>query len=281
LDIDLLKTFLEVKKTRHFGKAAENLYLTQAAVSARIKQLERLLGAQLFTRYRNNLQLTPVGDRFISHAETILLAWERAQSEVSLKKNQKRVLTIGGTSGLWDLILQDVLHKIHIKLPDLALRAESEPQDELIRRLMERTMDFALIYEPAKLSEIESIVVAKSELILVSREKLQAVNFAINNNYVFIDWGTAFKITHAQLFQDANAPVLHTTLAKIALDFILQNGGSAYLPSRMVKRHIEIGELYHIDSAPTITRPIYACYHHENINIEAFNQIIEIVEQIE
>ncbi|WP_082880488.1 MULTISPECIES: LysR family transcriptional regulator [unclassified Oleiphilus] len=39
MDIELLRTFLEVKNTRHFGKAAENLYLTQAAVSARIKQL--------------------------------------------------------------------------------------------------------------------------------------------------------------------------------------------------------------------------------------------------
>ncbi|WP_082881977.1 LysR family transcriptional regulator [Oleiphilus sp. HI0043] len=39
MDIELLRTFLEVKNTRHFGKAAEHLYLTQAAVSARIKQL--------------------------------------------------------------------------------------------------------------------------------------------------------------------------------------------------------------------------------------------------
>ncbi len=44
MDIQLLKTFLEVKATRHFGRAAENLYLTQAAVSARIKQLETVLG---------------------------------------------------------------------------------------------------------------------------------------------------------------------------------------------------------------------------------------------
>ncbi len=39
MDTDLLKTFLEVSKTRHFGKAANNLFVTQAAVSARIKHL--------------------------------------------------------------------------------------------------------------------------------------------------------------------------------------------------------------------------------------------------
>ena len=48
----LLRTFLDVCRTRHFGQAAEALQLTQAAVSARIKQLENRLGVQLFDRIR-------------------------------------------------------------------------------------------------------------------------------------------------------------------------------------------------------------------------------------
>ena len=115
MDIEILKTFLEVNNTRHFGKAAENLYLTQAAVSARIKQLENYIGTTLFTRYRNNLQLTGAGERLVNHAETILIAWERTKSETHLQKDQKKILAIGATSGLWDLILQDVLNEIHFK----------------------------------------------------------------------------------------------------------------------------------------------------------------------
>ncbi|MDQ4425686.1 LysR family transcriptional regulator, partial [Thalassolituus sp.] len=52
MDTDLLKTFMEVSRTRHFGRAAENLYLTQSAVSFRIRQLEGLLGVELFSRQR-------------------------------------------------------------------------------------------------------------------------------------------------------------------------------------------------------------------------------------
>ncbi|MGL5048089.1 MAG: LysR family transcriptional regulator, partial [Shewanella sp.] len=58
MDTDLLKTFLEVSRTRHFGKAAENLYLTRSAVSFRVKQLESILGVALFERQRNNIQPT-------------------------------------------------------------------------------------------------------------------------------------------------------------------------------------------------------------------------------
>ncbi|CAK8739831.1 HTH-type transcriptional regulator HdfR [Sodalis praecaptivus] len=62
MDTELLKTFLEVSRTRHFGRAAEALYLTQSAVSFRIRQLETQLGVSLFTRYRNNIRLTAAGN---------------------------------------------------------------------------------------------------------------------------------------------------------------------------------------------------------------------------
>ncbi|MBT7408643.1 MAG: LysR family transcriptional regulator [Methylococcales bacterium] len=46
MDISLLKTFLEVVKTRHFGHAADHLCITQSAVSARIKMIESLLSVR-------------------------------------------------------------------------------------------------------------------------------------------------------------------------------------------------------------------------------------------
>ena len=65
MDTELLKTFLEVSRTRHFGRAAEALYLTQSAVSFRIRQLENQLGVNLFTRHRNNIRLTTAGEKLL------------------------------------------------------------------------------------------------------------------------------------------------------------------------------------------------------------------------
>ncbi|MBX4390006.1 LysR family transcriptional regulator, partial [Mycobacterium tuberculosis] len=58
MDTELLKTFLEVSRTRHFGRAADGRYLRESAVSFRIRQLENQLGVKLFTRHRNNIRLT-------------------------------------------------------------------------------------------------------------------------------------------------------------------------------------------------------------------------------
>ena len=84
MDIQLLRTFLELDRTRHFGKAAESLFVTQSAVSARIRLLEETLGVPLFIRRRNELQLTGAGERLKRHAETIVSAWQRALTDAAL-----------------------------------------------------------------------------------------------------------------------------------------------------------------------------------------------------
>jgi DNA-binding transcriptional LysR family regulator len=88
LDTELLKTFLEVQKTRHFGKAAENLYLTQSAVSFRIRQLEQSLGVALFTRFRNNIQLTSAGELLLPHARAVIQAMIAAKQQLMLQSGR-------------------------------------------------------------------------------------------------------------------------------------------------------------------------------------------------
>ncbi len=88
MDTELLKTFLEVQKTRHFGKAAENLYLTQSAVSFRIRQLEQSLGVALFTRFRNNIQLTSAGELLLPHARAVIQAMIAAKQQLLLQSGR-------------------------------------------------------------------------------------------------------------------------------------------------------------------------------------------------
>lgn len=87
MDTELLKTFLEVSKTRHFGRAAESLYLTQSAVSFRIRQLETQLGTNLFTRHRNNIRLTVAGERLIPYAESLMNTWLLAKKRLAMLLN--------------------------------------------------------------------------------------------------------------------------------------------------------------------------------------------------
>ncbi|WP_341502266.1 HTH-type transcriptional regulator HdfR [Gallaecimonas sp. GXIMD4217] len=260
MDTELLKTFIEVHRSRHFGKAAENLYLTQSAVSFRIRQLEGLLGVALFNRHRNNIQLTAAGERLLPHAEAILLSWQRAKQDIALASHQSTQLAISATANIWDALLQRKLPLIYQTLGNVALRADTAPPDVLVRSVLERRLDLALLADPPKVEELQSREVGRLSLHLVSTRTNTTLAEALSSQYVKVDWGTVFNLQHAKLARDQAPPILHTSIARIALEFLLTHGGAAYLPASMVAEPLAEGLLHRVEDAPVIHRELYATY---------------------
>lgn len=72
MDYTQLKTFTEVAHIGNLTQAAERLHLSQPAVSAQIKSLEKRLDVTLFKRTTNGMALTPAGEVFLPEAEALL-----------------------------------------------------------------------------------------------------------------------------------------------------------------------------------------------------------------
>lgn len=115
MDTELLKTFLEVQKTRHFGKAAEHLYLTQSAVSFRIRQLEQSLGVALFSRHRNNIQLTEAGELLLPHAQAVISALQAAKTQLQQQSSLPQRLTVAVEPGL-QFLAADLLEELVVNV---------------------------------------------------------------------------------------------------------------------------------------------------------------------
>ena len=260
MDIGVLKTFLEVNRTRHFGQAADNLFLTQSAVSARIRLLEQTLGVPLFSRTRNNIELTPAGKKLLNYADTILNTWSRARQEIALDESALIPLSIGGVPSLWDILLQQWLNHLMKSDPNLAVNAEVHGPETLVRKLIDRTLDVAFMFESLQMSELMVEEVCDIQLVLVSSKPGITVKDAMANNYVLVDWGTSFSIAHAQHFTDIPPPKLHVHLGRLAYNYILECGGSAYLSLSMIRNELENGILHKVDDAPIIKRMTYAAY---------------------
>ncbi|KAA6186874.1 LysR family transcriptional regulator [Thiohalocapsa marina] len=264
MDTELLKTFLEVNRTRHFGKAAEHLCLTQSAVSARIRQLEQLLGVELFTRTRNNVQLTPEGERLLRHAEVILNTWTKAQQEIAVTGDDRCCLAVGAVPSLWAIALQDWLFALARQMPRLAVTAEAHSADVLFRRARERTLDLAFAFESPQLAELSVVPLAIIRLVMVSSHaNLGAEEAVRQEDYVLVDWGTGFATAHAQAFTDAPPPRLRLGIGRLAHAYVLENGGSAYLPEAMVAADIAAGRLFPVPGAPLMERQPYAFHHRD------------------
>ena len=258
MDTELLKTFIEVQRTRHFGKAAENLYLTQSAVSFRIRQLEQQLGVNLFSRYRNNIQLTTAGERLLPHAEAMLSALQRARQDVAVSAEQALQLSIAATANVWDAFLLQGFINIQKALPGLSWRAESMGKDQIARQVLERQFDLAVLFDAPKIDDMQIDKLGDIKLVPVTTYSNNSAAHAMQQQYIQVDWGTAFDIQHARFFPDLPPPQLRTGSARIALELMQQSGGSAYLPDTMVKNLLTDASLYLIQDAPVMTRELFA-----------------------
>jgi len=264
MDIGLLKAFIEIYRTKHFGHAANNLFISQSAISARIKQLEDELGTRLFTRDRNNIELTTAGKKFLSYADNILNTWSRAKQEIAIPEGVDALLNIAALPSIWDIFLEDWLSWVHSKNSAIALQTNVMSADNVIRNLLDGTLDLGFIFDPPKTPQLIVKELIAVPLIMVSSKPCISAVDAVKEDYIFVDWGTAFGVIHARQYPDISAPTLRTSVGRLALGFLNNFGGAAYLPEAMVEE--QLGKaLFKVEDAPVIQKDAYAVYSQTSI----------------
>jgi len=260
MKIELLKTFLEVSRTLHFRIASENLYITQSAVSARIKLLEDDLGVLLFDRSQKHLKLTPEGNRLIKHANELIFMWQKTKQDIGIADSNAHQLVVGSIMSIWDVVLQDWLKKIHRNMDNVSLLTNTYSPLELRRSLLGRVIDIAFLFEPPFVEDLISEKVATVPLQLVTTDvDLISENSSLDS-HIMVDYGESVNAQHKREFQNSPPAKHYMSQPRIALNFILDAGGSAYLPRQMTFEHIEKNKLFLVENAPVYEREIFASY---------------------
>ncbi|WP_123638050.1 LysR family transcriptional regulator [Marinimicrobium koreense] len=271
MDIELLRTFLEVTQTRHFGRAADKLFITPAAVSARIRQLEQTLGVTLFFRTRGNIQMTAEGERLLPHAHHLLEAWADTRRELAREAEPDRHLRLGATPGLWQFLLAGLPARLQRELPDMTLRAEAWSPDELLDRLSAEQLDLALLYDLPGDGALKSRRIGQVRLALFSSQPDLDVKAALADGYVSVDWGAAFALFQAKRFGEVTAS-LHTNQASVALATFRERKASAYLPEELAGEGV-----YPVRGAPEFTRPLYAAFRPEQEFSPSVQRVLDVL----
>jgi len=279
MDVDLIRTFIQVAKTSHFRKAAEQLYLTQSAVSARIKLLEERLGAKLFERSKHQVSLTTAGVRFLAHAEQLLTAWNRACQDVRLPEQAASTIVTGATDTIWNMFLTDWIIEVSKSLPEVMIRAELYTSDSLMPALLDSSLDVAVMFDAPALPRLQIVELASVPFIMVASAKGLNAADAILAGFIEVDWGQAFAASFQQHFGSMYPVRLHTSVGKVALELILKIGGVAYLPKPMVLSYLQQGMLYSIADAPVIVRPVFAAQLAGNAQNADLSPAIELMRE--
>lgn len=275
MDIRVFKTFITVADYKHFGRAAETLYITQAAVSARIKQLEEFYSAQLIIRDKNNLRLTPAGVVLLAHAHLMVSQMEQSKLSMSLAIKQKIAFNIAATPNVWDAFFSSRIHESIALFDNIALGTEISVREAIQRKLDDRSLDVGLLTDPIKDDDFSNELIGHFNLLLVGNRPEFSADVG---DYILIDWGITFQKEHA--LHHKVAPSFRTSTAMIALEVILSKGGFAYLPYELVTEYIDSKMLFVIDSPLQIKRPIFMVNKKNNDSKELVEQFKVLLSNI-
>ncbi|KOX12705.1 LysR family transcriptional regulator [Saccharothrix sp. NRRL B-16348] len=175
MTLQQLVYFLAVARTRHFTRAAAEARVAQPSLSKQIHALEKELGAELFSRARGNVTLTPAGEALLPVAARILSDVDTARLEVAelvgLRRGRVRV---GATPSLCGSLFADVIKRYHDEYPGIQVSVTEGGSRDLVAALEAGQLDLALvIVSPADADRALTVVpVLREELVVASAAPL-------------------------------------------------------------------------------------------------------------
>ena len=263
MNIAVLRTFLTVVQTGNLNKAAERLNVTQSTVTARLDNLEETLGQDLLVRSRRGAQLTKAGFAFQRYAELMVQAWDQARKIVGLPKGFSGLLSFACHRDLWDGAGAIWLDRVRRHHRTLALEAWPGEPEEIKGWLSSGLVDAALSPEPLAGPGYESFEIARERLVQVATEPRSVQSW--DPAYIYVDLGPEFRRQHSQAWPTDETAQMTFGSSAWAIDYLLENGGSAYLPWRLIAPFLGEGRLHAIDGSPEFSRPLYMAWREASL----------------
>ena len=139
------KYVYEVYKERSFTKAAQNLYISQPSLSARIKKIEEIIGEPLFDRSTTPLQLTEIGKVYIEAAEEITQIEQRVENYINdLAGLKTGNLAVGASTLFAAYVVPSLITQFNQKFPDVHIQLIEGNTAELEEMLGSNALDFVI-----------------------------------------------------------------------------------------------------------------------------------------
>lgn len=154
MDITKLKSFISVTNYESFSTAAENLYLSQPAVSKHVMSLEKELNVKLFNRSANKLSLTTQGEAFLPYAQEIVMLYDSATAHLQqIENNQEGILNFGATNYIGVHLMPQIIKKFNELYPNIIVNMDVSTTQKLAARFEVHEMEFALLFNYANFSK--------------------------------------------------------------------------------------------------------------------------------
>jgi len=175
MELDQLRYFLKVAERRSFTRAAEDLTISQSALSRSIQKLEEELGQPVFERAGRSVTLTDAGTLLQSRAQNVLTILEDTKAEITDDGESGRI-RIGAIPTIAPFYLPDVLKQFAEDFPRASIVVQENTTDALLKLCTQGEVDLAILALPIPSRYLEVEELFEEELLLVLPPKHQLVS---------------------------------------------------------------------------------------------------------
>lgn len=168
MNLNQVQVFCAVAKHLSFSMAAEELFITQPAVSQQVKALERQLNVKLFERVGHKLFLTEAGEAILPHGQALLTARaEMEQSLAMLRGSGRGRLALGAntTGGMY--VAPAIVRAFRDLSPEIEATLQIETTTRILDRVMQNMIDVAIVTGPIEDGRFAIRDLCEDELYLI------------------------------------------------------------------------------------------------------------------
>lgn len=290
INFELYRIFYTVANTSNISKAAQELLISQPAISKSIKNLETQLGGQLFIRTKRGVILTEEGKEFYNYIKKAIEYINNAENKFTdLINLEVGCIRIGTSTTLAKEFLLPYLEKFHSLYPKIDIQITTNLTSELFPKLKEGLIDIVILNLPFESSKEIKIEKCKKiqDCFVVNKNYKELIGKTIKlnelNKYplIFQMKGSNTRSFLDDFLQKNNVnlkPNINLASYSLVVEFTKIGLGVGYATKNYIKKDLKNNDLYELKIVPKIpTRYIGVAYSNKNLPSFSTKRLLKII----
>jgi len=288
-----LKVFHTVARLLSFTKAAEELHMTQPAVTFQVRQLEEYFNTRLFDRTHNKVNLTPAGERVSEFAERIFDLYTEMENRVrDLTGEISGALTIGASTTIAEYMLPALLGEFKNRYPDINLRLKVSNSEGIVSMVEHNVIDLGVVESPVNNKNLivevchddQLVVVAPPDHDLVKRGGKVSASDIVRYPFVSREEGSGTRevIMH-YLMEHKVTPSDMTFSLELgspeAIKGAVEAGmGITILSRSIIGKELKLNMLVELELDPPLSRPFSFVRQRQKFRVTVMEKLLEFAQ---
>jgi len=288
-----LKVFHAVARLLSFTKAAEELHMTQPAVTFQVRQLEEYFNTRLFDRTHNKVSLTPAGERVSEFAERIFDLYSEMENSVrDLTGEISGALTIGASTTIAEYMLPALLGEFKNRYPDINLRLKVSNSEGIVSMVEHNVIDLGVVESAVSNKNLivevchndQLVVIAAPDHDLVKRGGKVKASDIVNYPFVSREEGSGTREVIMQYLMDAKVGLGDMNIclelgSPEAIKGAVEAGMGITIISRsIIGKELKLNTLVELQLDPPLSRPFSFVRQRQKFRVTVMEKLLEFAQ---